>query len=124
LKIFYEAKPAAPGAKEGDKAPGSPLGAVGIEKITRIEAQGKVRVVQNDRVATGDKAVYYTQDEKIVLLGNPQLWRGNNSLKGQEIVFYLKDNRAVVDGGSQRVEAVIYPSARVQFPGRPSAPSP
>jgi len=75
-------------------------------------------------VATGDKAVYYTQDEKIVLLGNPQLWRGNNSLKGQEIVFYLKDNRAVVDGGSQRVEAVIYPSARVQFPGRPSAPSP
>lgn len=112
--------------KDGQKgAEISPLGAPGIEKITRIEAQGKVRMVQGDRVATGDKAIYYTQDDKIVLMGNPQLWRGENSLKGHEIVVYLKENRALVEGDpKKRVEAVIYPSQKVQLPGKPPANSP
>ncbi len=144
LKIFYEAK-SQPGAgpegatgatpgrgsaatppQEGPKTGGtSPLGAVGIEKISRIEALGKVRLVQGDRVATGDKAVYYAPEEKLVLMGNPQLWRGDNSLRGHEIVFYLKENRAVVTGeAKKRVEAVIHPSQKVQLPGRTTAPTP
>lgn len=143
LKIFYEAKttpaagggateatprrrptPSSPaaGPKEGST---SPLGAVGIEKISRIEAMGKVRLVQGDRVATGDKAVYIVPEEKLLLMGNPQLWRGDNSLRGHEIVFYLKENRAVVTGDEKkRVEAVIHPSQKVQLPGRTPAPSP
>ncbi len=95
------------------------MDAVGIEKITRIEALGKVRIVEGDRVATGDKAIYYTQEDKIVLLGNPQLWQGENSLKGHEIIFYHKENRAVVEGEiNKRVEAVIYPSQKTQLPGK------
>lgn len=137
IKIFYQAKSETSGGKgktgakpgpESSPARGtetSPLGAVGIEKITRLEAQGKVRMVQGDRVATGDKAIYYTQEEKIVLMGNPQLWRGENSLKGQEIVFYIKENRAVVEGDpKKRVEAVIYPSQKVQFPGKKTSTLP
>ena len=101
------------------------MDAVGIEKITRIEALGKVRIVEGDRVATGDKAIYYTQEDKIVLLGNPQLWQGENSLKGQEIIFFHKENRAVVEGEiNKRVEAVIYPSPKTQLPGKPKTPSP
>ena len=115
-------------AKKGSPAgtEASPLGAVGIEKITRIEALGKVRMVQGDRVATGDKAIYYTQEDKIVLMGNPQLWRGDNSLKGHEITFYVQENRAVVESDpNKRVEAVIYPSQKVQLPGsKPPATSP
>lgn len=136
LKIFYQAKSEATGGQEktgaksgpesssvkGSEA--SPFGAVGIEKIIRIEVQGKVRMVQGDRVATGEKAIYYTQEEKLVLLGNPQLWRGENSLKGREIVFYIKENRAQVEGDPQkRVEAIIYPSQKVQLPGK-QAPTP
>lgn len=138
LKIFYQAKSSPPGSQEtaakpkpgpeappGKAAESSPLGAVGIEKISRIEVQGKVRMVQGDRVATGDKAIYYTQEDKLLLLGNPQLWRGENSLKGREIVFYVKENRAVVEGDpNKRVEAVIYPSQKVQVPGKPSPQSP
>lgn len=131
LKIFYQAKTEPPGdkGKKADTAPtagpASPLGAVGIEKVTRIEALGGVKMVQGDRVATGDKAVFYTQEDKIVLMGNPQLWRGENSLKGREIVFYLKENRAVVEGSAdKRVEAVIYPSQKVQLPGKPAPPTP
>jgi lipopolysaccharide export system protein LptA len=120
------ASPAAKSKNTPSGSEASPLGAVGIEKITRIEALGKVRIVQGDRVATGDKAIYYTQEEKIVLMGNPQLWRGENSLKGHEIVFYVQENRAVVESEpSKRVEAVIYPSQKVQLPGsKPPAAAP
>ncbi|WP_449245125.1 LptA/OstA family protein [Desulfobacca acetoxidans] len=131
LKIFYQAKTETPGGKtsagqkDDSKGAASPLGAVGIEKILRIEALGNVRIVQQDRVATGEKAIYYTQEEKIVLLGNPQLWRGESSLKGREIVFFLKDNRAVVEGDPEkRVEAVIYPSSKFQVPGKSAAKTP
>jgi lipopolysaccharide export system protein LptA len=142
LKIFYQSntQPAPdqgkPGSRQcppGQETPASlppqarstppgteasPLGAVGIEKIIRIEALGNVRIVQGDRVATGDKAIYYTQEEKIVLMGNPQLWRGDNSLKGHEIIFYVQENRAVVAGDpGKRVEAVIYPSQKMGPPG-------
>jgi lipopolysaccharide export system protein LptA len=144
LKIFYQTKAAAPGAPAAggtaasrrspetaagaaspQPAPASPLGAAGLEKISRIEALGKVRMVQGDRVATGDKAIYLAAEEKLVLTGNPQLWRGDNSLRGHEIVFYLKDNRAVVTGAPEkRVEAVIHPSQKVQLPGRQQTPAP
>lgn len=109
LKIHYQPKPA-----EGKKD--SPLEAVGIEKIDRIEAVGQVRLVQEDRVATGDRAVYYPEAEKIVLSGNPQLWRGQNSIRGDEVVVFIKENRVVVRGRpSQRVEAVLYPATRTDL---------
>lgn len=109
LKIYYQPKPAA-GKKD------SPLEAVGIEKIDRIEAVGKVRVVQEDRVATGEQAVYYPQAEKIVLSGNPQLWRGQNSIRGDEVVVFIKENRVVVSGrASQQVEAVLYPATKADL---------
>jgi lipopolysaccharide export system protein LptA len=121
--------PAPPSARAKSSPPGtesSPLGAVGIEKITRIEALGKVRMVQGDRVATGDKAIYYTQEDKLLLMGNPQLWRGDNSLKGHLITFFVQENRAVVESDpNKRVEAVIYPSQKVQLPGsKPPAAAP
>ncbi|OPX20573.1 MAG: hypothetical protein BZ151_03265 [Desulfobacca sp. 4484_104] len=125
LKIFYQTKEAtsatkAPAAEKFQAPAGeSPLDAVGIEKITRIEAQGHVRLVQEDKVATGDQAIYYKAEEKVVLLGHPQLWQGDNTLKGEVITFYLKDNRAVVDSAPlKRVEAIVYPKTKTPISGR------
>ncbi len=101
------------------------MDAMGIEKITRIEAIGRVRIVEGDRVGTGDKAIYYTDEDKVILLGNPQLWQGENTVKGQEIIFYHKENRAVVEGEiNKRVEAVLHPSQKTQLPGKQTTSSP
>ncbi len=118
LKIFYEKKqeptaPSPPAATKPGTEPESPLGGMGIDKIARIEAQGHVRLVQEDKVASGEQAIYYKAEEKIVLTGNPQLWRGESNIKGDRITFFLNDNRAVVTGASQkRVEAFIVPGAQ------------
>ena len=110
LRVYFQKKPevakgketgpAGPAAKsaKGQQAPEqSPLGELGGDKIDRIVAQGSVRFVQADRVATGQTATYYKDRDEVVLVGNPQLWQAENNLKGERIIFNLKDNKMRVE---------------------------
>ncbi len=132
LKVYYQASPAsgAPAptgaASPGQKPEGkSPLADLGGEKIDRIVATGQVRFVQEDRVATGQEATYYKDREEVVLLGHPQLWRGENSLKGERIIFNLRDNRLKVESSpQQRVEANLYPGGTKAPGARRTLPAP
>jgi lipopolysaccharide export system protein LptA len=112
LRVLFKAKPEAPkGAAKPpqEKTEPSPLGDLGAEKIDRIVAKGNVRMVQEDRVATGDEAIYYKDRDEVVLTGNPQVWRAENTLKGERIIFNLKTNKALVESSPQRrVEALLY----------------
>ncbi len=46
-------------------------------------------------------------------MGNPQLWQNENNLKGERIIFNLKDNKMRVESSPQkRVEANLYPAAQ------------
>jgi len=123
LWVYFQTKPEAgkgattppvrPAAKEkapaGEAGGPSPLEGLGGQKIDRIVARGQVRLVQEDRVATGQEAIYYKDRDEVVLLGNPQLWRAENTLKGERIVVNLKTNRMTVESSPQkRVEAVLY----------------
>lgn len=125
LWVYFqtESKPPAPapgGATPPPRGPApaqvagaAPLMDLGGEKITRIVARGQVRFVQEDRLATGQEAIYYKDKEEVVLLGNPQLWRGENTLKGERIVFNLKNNTMQVESSPQkRVEAHLYSTAK------------
>jgi len=101
---------------EGQAAPAkgaSPLGDMGGEKISHIVARGHVRFVQEDRVATGEEGTYYKDRDEVVLVGNPQMWRGENSLKGERIIFNLATNKVQVESSPQkRVEAFLYTAAQ------------
>jgi lipopolysaccharide export system protein LptA len=112
LQVLFKAKPGP--SKETptppqEKAGQSPLGDVGAEKIDRIVAKGNVRMVQEDRVATGNEAIYYKDRDEVVLTGNPQLWRAENTLKGERIIFNLGTKKVLVESSPQRrVEALLY----------------
>jgi lipopolysaccharide export system protein LptA len=112
LRVYFKPKPAPPkGAAPAAPEPAdkSPLGDLGAEKIDRIVAKGNVRMVQEDRVATGDEAIYYKDRDEVVLLGNPQVWRAENTLKGERIIFNLTTNKVLVESSPQRrVEALLY----------------
>ena len=112
LRVYFKPKPEPPkGAAKPpqEKADQSPLGDVGAEKIDRIVAKGNVRMVQEDRVATGDEAIYYKDRDEVVLTGNPQLWRAENTLKGERIIFNLATKKVLVESSPQRrVEALLY----------------
>ncbi len=82
-------------------------------QVSEVVAEEDVRIVQLDRVATGEKAVFDNQQGKIVLTGNPQVVQGDNRVAGEKIIVYLNDHRSIVEGGSeQRVKAVFVPGER------------
>jgi lipopolysaccharide export system protein LptA len=119
LRVFFQKKPETAKAKAPapeaagpkDAAGQSPLGELGGDKIDRIVATGQVKFVQEDRVATGQEATYYKDRDEVVLVGNPQLWQNENNLKGERIIFNLKDNKMRVESSPQkRVEAHLYPT--------------
>jgi lipopolysaccharide export system protein LptA len=119
LRVFFQKKPETAKAKAPapeaagpkDAAGQTPLGELGGDKIDRIVATGQVKFVQEDRVATGQEATYYKDRDEVVLVGNPQLWQNENNLKGERIIFNLKDNKMRVESSPQkRVEAHLYPT--------------
>jgi len=120
LWVFFKPKALKPStpAPAPEVQPASPLGDLGGEKLDRIEAKGNVRYVQEDRIATGQQGIYYKDRDEVVLLGHPQVWRGENHLKGERITFNLATKKVVVESSpKQRVEAHLYQAASA---GKPS----
>ncbi len=75
------------------------------DNIERIEASGRVKVVQGKKTATADHAVYHRAEDTIVLTGNPETWEEGVKIQGSKITILLKEQRSIVE--ESRV--VIYP---------------
>jgi lipopolysaccharide export system protein LptA len=82
----------------------------GSKEIDRVEADRDVRIVQGERVATGDKAVFYQADGRIVLSGNARVHEGADFVEGDVITVFLGEEKSVVQGREgSRVNAVFHP---------------
>jgi lipopolysaccharide export system protein LptA len=97
------------------KAPASPKNRTEKKELTeqnrveKIVATGRVKIVQGKDLATGETATFYNSDQRIVLSGEPKVWQGKNLIKGEEITVWIKENRSrVTSKGSTRVQAVIH----------------
>lgn len=78
--------------------------------IERVEALRDVRLVQGDRVATGDRGLYLPAAGRVVLTGHARVHRGRDLVEGDTITVYLKENRSEVDGKDDgRVKATVFP---------------
>jgi lipopolysaccharide export system protein LptA len=78
--------------------------------IEKIIAEGNVRVNQEDKEARAARAVFYNLEQRVVLSGGADLTQGGNTVKGEAVTIYLRENRSVVTGGEGgRVKAVIQP---------------
>ena len=83
------------------------------DQVERMDAIGKVRVIQLDRVATAKKAVFHQTEETLVLIGNAEVTQGENKVSGDEITLYLKENRTLIKSSEKsRVKATIVPKKK------------
>lgn len=85
-------------SKERDTAP-----AVSERGIRMVEATGRVNIKKEDGHATCQKAVYYEEQKKIVLTGEPVAWQKGTRVSGKRIIMFLDEDRSVVEGDSQVV---------------------
>jgi lipopolysaccharide export system protein LptA len=79
-------------------------------QVSKVEAFGNVRVLQENRQATGAHGVYDPKTAVIVLDGSPKVVQGEDVVTGKVITYFVNEKRSVVTGGpKQRVEAIIHP---------------
>jgi lipopolysaccharide export system protein LptA len=87
------------------------------ERIEKIIARGKVRLIQGDRTAEGDEAIFFSEDRKIVLTGNPVIRQARDHISGERVTVFLDKDLSIVEGkGDSRVQAVIYPEKGLKGP--------
>lgn len=92
--------------KEQKQEPGGP-GDFG-DKIERIVADGNVRLVANKNEGACGQLTYFVQEGVIRMDGNPILREGQNTVRGDVIKFFIRENRSEVLSGTQRrVEAIF-----------------
>lgn len=103
---------------QDDKNAPKSEGAGGINpgKIEKIVSQGNVRIkMEKDRHGTCDTATYTLNNELLVMTGSPKLSEGKNTIAGNIIKFWVKENRSEVLGSSsQPVEAIFSAPSKVK----------
>lgn len=96
----------APSSASGKSGSREELPTLGNKSVKMIEATGKVVTIEkNEGKATCRKAVYFGDEDKLVLTGDPIAWEKGTRVAGNKITMYLAEDRSVVEGGSRvRIE--------------------
>ena len=115
LTVFYEAADTGAGAQSGTD-----------DAIKRIVSDGNVTIRFDDKVAVTRKAIYNKGTGILELIGeDTRVTSGLNTITGNRIsVDRTRDSITVEGGGSQRVEAVIFPGQSDGGGLLPPAPPP
>ena len=88
------------------------------ERVLRIISTGNVKVVTEDcRTGTARRAEYYDDEQKLLLIGDAKVWQEDNVVTGEEIEFFLAEDRSTVKSGPRgRVKSIFYPKRDEQNP--------
>lgn len=76
---------------------------VSDRSIRMVEATGHVKIEKEDGRATCQKAIYYEEQKKIILTGEPVAWQKGTRVSGKRIIMFIEEDRSVVEGDSQVV---------------------
>ncbi len=81
--------------------------------VDKVEAEGNVRIIQENRIGTSSRAVYDTKNGQITMTGSPKVMQDADSITGKTIIYYVDEEKSIVLGdGDSRVNAVIHPPAK------------
>jgi lipopolysaccharide export system protein LptA len=96
-------------AEQGKKK----TGATGQPQIKKMHAKGHVEIVQDDFVATGDEAEYFSATGKVVVTGNAKIIQNNNMVTGHRVEMDLNEGSTVIipdEKKNGRVKGYFYPA--------------
>ncbi|MBN1635990.1 MAG: hypothetical protein JW920_05720 [Deltaproteobacteria bacterium] len=79
-------------------------------KVNELIAEDEVVLSWQDKKGLCNKAVYLLDEQKIMLLGNVNITRGNEMLSGQKVTFDMATDRQIVEGQGGRVKIRINPT--------------
>ena len=68
------------------------------QKITKLLANGNVEFLKDKQFATGDKAIYHLDQDKVIITGNVKLKRDNNIVKGEKLIIDFLTGLSKIEG--------------------------
>jgi lipopolysaccharide export system protein LptA len=77
--------------------------------INRLVAYGHVYFKKGTTWGKAKSSQLLKDRDMIVLKGNAELHQGNTMVEGEEIIFYIKEQRVVVRGKGKKVKTIILP---------------
>lgn len=66
--------------------------------VIRINAEGDVKLIKENRVITSKEATYYAEGEKVLFSGEPRAVDGENVVTGRKMTYLLNEDRFLVEG--------------------------
>ncbi len=81
----------------------------GRREVKKLIALGKVRIEKGAWRSLSGKAVYFKDQDRLVLEDHPRVWHGKDEVRGAVVIIYFRENRSeVLSGGGRPVEAYVY----------------
>lgn len=78
--------------------------AEGSGNVTKIEAEGRVKLVKKDLVVTSKAANYFADEEKVIFTGEPKAIEKGNIITGTKMTYLMKDDRSFVENSRVLLE--------------------
>jgi len=72
--------------------------------VTKIDADGRVKLIKKDLVVTSKAAIYFADEEKIIFTGEPKAVDKGNVVTGTKMIHMLKDDRSFVENSRVLLE--------------------
>ena len=68
------------------------------QQIEELQASGKVVFLKDKQLATGDKATYYLNQDKVIITGNVELKKDGNIIKGEKLIIDFLSGLSKMEG--------------------------
>ncbi len=78
--------------------------AEGSGNVTKIEAEGRVKLVKKDLVVTSKAANYFADEEKVIFTGEPRAVEKGNIVTGTKMTYLMKEVRSFVENSRVLLE--------------------
>lgn len=85
-------------AKPGETKKGKDKDAQQVEKIT---CTGNVEVTSEEWLGTSDTMHYFSKKNLVQLIGNAKAYKGQNTVAGEKINYYIDTGKSEVMGGTK-----------------------
>lgn len=73
-------------------------------KVTKIEADGNVKLLRGERIITSDSAIYFASDERLIFTGQPRAIEGGSIVSGTKMTYMMKEDRYRVENSKVFIE--------------------
>src|SRR3989338_8625717 len=78
--------------------------AEGSGNVTKIDAEGNVKLVKKDLVVTSKVANSFADEEKIIFTGEPKAIQKGDIITGTKMTYFMKEDRSFVENSRVLLE--------------------